>query len=240
MTNELKAWEAVAVNLPEHARNPIHTDEGAIAEGFPGALVAGVSTYAYATHVPATAWGLDWIGGGGAEVRLRAPVFDKDNLVCTPSQTPDGVDLVEVTVDGQCRVPVTVWLDAGDPVAARDGQSLRTLEVRLGDDWRDYGKRLGEDFPLYETDGIVHPAAWPALANDIVHNQLVTGSWIHTRSRINHHGIAKVGSTATVESVVVDRFSSPAGERALLDITIRADDEIVATIEHEAIISVTR
>ena len=37
-------WSVTAQNLPEHARNAIHTDEGAQAAGFPRALVAGVTT----------------------------------------------------------------------------------------------------------------------------------------------------------------------------------------------------
>jgi hypothetical protein len=36
-------WTVVARNLPEHARNPIHTDAGAHAAGLPRALVAGGS-----------------------------------------------------------------------------------------------------------------------------------------------------------------------------------------------------
>ncbi len=54
-------WSIKAQNLPEHARNPIHTDAGAQAAGFPRALVAGVTTYAYLTHPLIVAWGEDWL-----------------------------------------------------------------------------------------------------------------------------------------------------------------------------------
>ncbi|SVB41331.1 uncharacterized protein METZ01_LOCUS194185, partial [marine metagenome] len=40
------SWSVRARNLPEHARNPIHTDEGGRAAGFDAALVAGVTVYA--------------------------------------------------------------------------------------------------------------------------------------------------------------------------------------------------
>src|SRR5680860_163226 len=63
-------WVVRARNLPEHAGNPIHTDAGARAEGFPSALVAGVTTYAYLTHPLVAAWGLDWLTRGGGEVRF--------------------------------------------------------------------------------------------------------------------------------------------------------------------------
>ena len=82
---ELAAWSAPAVNLPEHADNAIHTDAGARAAGFPSALVAGVTVYAYMTHVPAAAWGLDWLRGGGAHVRFRSPIFDHDLVNYVPT-----------------------------------------------------------------------------------------------------------------------------------------------------------
>ncbi|MBK9970506.1 MAG: hypothetical protein IPP16_07150 [Acidimicrobiaceae bacterium] len=86
------SWSVVAQNLPEHARNPIHTDAGAQAAGFPRALVAGVTTYAYLTHPIVVAWGVEWLQRGGGEVRFRRPVFDHDLLRCTPSPDEDGDD----------------------------------------------------------------------------------------------------------------------------------------------------
>ena len=83
------SWSVVAQNLPEHARNPIHTDAGAQAAGFPRALVAGVTTYAYLTHPIVVAWGVEWLQRGGGEVRFRRPVFDHDLLRCTPSPDED-------------------------------------------------------------------------------------------------------------------------------------------------------
>ena len=53
-------WTVQARNLPDHASNKIHTDDGARAAGFESALVAGVTTYAYLTRPLVAAWGLDW------------------------------------------------------------------------------------------------------------------------------------------------------------------------------------
>jgi len=58
-TSAPTSWTVTAQNLAEHARNPIHTDAGAQAAGFPRALVAGVTTYAYLTH-PIAAAGLSF------------------------------------------------------------------------------------------------------------------------------------------------------------------------------------
>ena len=59
-------WPVVARNLSEHSSNPIHPDAGAQAAGFPAALVAGVTTYAYLTHPIVAAWGRDGLEHGGA------------------------------------------------------------------------------------------------------------------------------------------------------------------------------
>ena len=94
----LETWTVLARNLPEHADNRIHTDAGARAAGFPAALVAGVTTYAYLTHPIVAAWGLDWVANGGGEVRFDAPVFDHEAVTCTPVVDDDAV-----VVDGAVR-----------------------------------------------------------------------------------------------------------------------------------------
>lgn len=231
-------WSIHAQNLPEHARNPIHTDAGAQAAGFPRALVAGVTTYAYLTHPIAAAWGLDWLQRGGGEVRFRRPVFDGDLLRCEPVDDGDAVIIHAVTDEPeQPRATFRAVVDSGPPPPMRDGEVLipRTLELR-GEWGADYGSRAGDDFELYSRRGIVHPAVWPALANHLVHAHVARGSWIHTRSIIRHHATATAGATATVSAVVVRRFQSH-GERAVLDVRIEVDGIVVATLEHEAIIA---
>ena len=63
------------------------------------------------------------------------------------------------------------------------------------------------------------------------------GPWVHTRSRIRHHGTALVGAAAVVDAVVVDRFETLSSSRAVLDIRISVDGELVASLEHEALVS---
>ena len=91
------SWTVTAQNLAEHARNPIHTDAGAQAAGFPRALVAGVTTYAYLTHPVAAAWGEHWLSHGGGELRLRRPVFDHDTVQCIPQPDGDAVVIQAIT-----------------------------------------------------------------------------------------------------------------------------------------------
>lgn len=238
MDAQLETWSVVAQNLPEHAGNPIHTDAGARAAGFPSALVAGVTTYAYLTHPPVAAWGRDWLERGGAEVRFRAPVFAGERVDCTPR-----ADGGEWTIEAVCpaqeqnpRVTVAVTRDSGPVPEMRPGDRLPSREIVLAGRYgTDYGARAGDDLALYEAEGIVHPAVWPALANHVYSAELVDGSWIHTRSIIRHHALGPAGVTVTVHATVVDRFERH-GERAVCDVVIEHDGTVLATLEHEAIV----
>lgn len=238
-------WSVAAVNLPEHAGNPIHSDEGARAAGYPAALVAGVTVYAYLTHPPAAAWGIDWVRRGGAEVRFVSPVFDADRVDCvehiddgTADEVAAGVRVVEARVDGERRAVATMRREAGGSPVLRDGEPLDDIVVVLSDGWADYGERAGDDLDLYRREGITHPAAWPSIANHVVVQRgLVTSSWVHVRSLITHLDVAPRDAVATVRSTVIKRFETRAGERAVLDVVVETDRGPVVHVEHESIVA---
>lgn len=235
MAAELQPWSTTAINLPDHADNAVHTDVGARAAGFDRALVAGTSVYAYMTHPPAAGWGMDWVTGGGGELRLRRPVFDADRVDCVLSAAGEGPRTVRAEVDGEARATLELWERAPAP-PARSGERLATLETVIDEVEATYGARCGDDLSLYAERQIVHPVLWPNLANRVFTEQLVTGPWVHVRSRIHHHGAAPLGATVRVESTLIERFDSRAGERALVDMVMYANDTLAATIEHEAIV----
>jgi hypothetical protein len=56
------------------------------------------------------------------------------------------------------------------------------------------------------------------------------------RSIIRHHATAPVGATAELRSVVIKRFESH-GESAVLDVHIVVGNQVVASLEHEAIVA---
>lgn len=238
-----RSWSVIAANLPEHAGNPIHTDEGARAAGFPAALVAGVTTYAYLTRPLVAAWGLDWLQRGGGEVRFRAPVFAGDAVTCATTSIDDEDDPDRVRVDAICAeraespcVTFSATRAAGPPPDPRPGEPLDTRRYVLdGFYGHDYGARAGDDLDIYERERLVHPAVWPAIANNVFASELVHGAWIHTRSVIRHHDAVREGARVDVHAVVVDRFERH-GERAVVDLVIEFDGQIVATLEHEAIV----
>jgi len=229
--SQLTPWSTTAINLPDHADNLIHTDAGAKAAGFDSALVAGTTVYAYMTHPAVAAWGQSWLNSGGGELRLRRPVFDHDPVDCLISDGPT----VTATVAGDARASLELWKQVEAPELRR-GDELKSFEVTLTEAHLDYGMRCGDDLLLYAQDSIAHPVTWANLANSVFIDNLVTGPWIHVRSRIYHEGLATLGSHIHIESHLLDRFDSRAGERALVDMRIYADEQPVATIEHEAII----
>ncbi len=234
--SDLADWSATALNLAEHADNPIHTDAGAQAAGYPAAIVAGTTVFALMTHPPAAAWGLDWLRGGGCEVRFRAPVLADDVVECRTA-ADDGRWSVEAISRDEVAAACSVWLDAAVADAPSGGERLPDLEVSLDEQWAGYGRRAGDDLGLYDQHGIVHPAAWPCLANRIFSLHLVDGAWIHTRSLITHVDLAMRGTPVIVESVVTDRFETRAGKRAVVDCRVRTDDgDLLCVIEHEALV----
>lgn len=233
-------WSIEAVNLPEHADNPVHTEAGGRAAGYPGAVVAGTTVYAYLTRWPATVWGADWVRGGGAEVRFLAAVIAGDPLDVVAGDATRTADIGGRTATVEARV-------AGEstargefrPVAPRPdppaGDRLEPLVVEL-DAWAGYAARTGDDLELYGRVGLVHPVVWLSLANRVFSRQLVDGPWVHTRSRVAHLDGVAPDATVLVEAFLLDRFTTRAGERAVVDVRISVDDRPVVAVEHEAIV----
>jgi MaoC like domain len=259
-----RPWSIVARNLPEHANNAIHTDEGARDAGFEKALVAGVTSYGYCLHPVIEHFGLSWLGTGEAEVRFRSPVFDGDlvsfplvDLTANPAQDPaqdsdqdpsqdPAQDPSEVSVEARAArldrplVMVSAWnKHRPTPYPAttpRPGEQLQTVHVKLeGEYGSQYALRSGNQDDLCAKASLVHPGVWPALGNYVFHRQLARGSWIHTRSIVRQFAAVADGAEAEISSTVVERFQR-GGERAVVDVIIRVHGRVVAAIEHEAIV----
>ena len=234
-------WSVHAKNLPENSRNPIHTDEGGKAAGFDGALVAGVTVYAYLTNPILTLWGVDWLREGSSVVEFKSPVLADELVECIT--VLDDMSLnVNATVSNQIRAQCTAFI--GKPVSSNSPDSsielLETEEIHLVNEWENYGHRLGDDHEIYSDLGVIHPAVWPSLANYVVEKNLVTGAWVHTRSKISHHNLVQIGSVATLESRVINRFETKAGNRAVINVAVTVEGEKVAEVEHEAIVSLSK
>lgn len=242
MVTDTAPWSIAARNLPDHANNPIHTDAGAQAAGFERALVAGVTSYAYCCHPVIDRYGLDWLRSGSTEVRFRSPVFDGDTVTFAVSDRADGGIDVAATADRLAKpmVELSAWTGHPVPYVERPGEQLDMVNIVLqGEYGSGYAERAGDAQRLCLDAGVVHPAVWPALGNYVFHRQLARGSWIHTRSIVRHHALVPEGSEAEVSTTVAERLFR-SGERAIADVVIRVDGQVVATLEHEAIIDLSR
>ncbi|HEX6422305.1 MAG TPA: hypothetical protein VFZ79_02430 [Acidimicrobiales bacterium] len=103
----LRDHRIVARNTATTSANKIHDDEVARRYGFAGGLVPGVDVYAYMAHVPAEAWGLDWLERGTLRARFVAPVYEGDEVRVVPgavSSSPEerAVALELATGRGVC------------------------------------------------------------------------------------------------------------------------------------------
>lgn len=244
MAGNPRPWSVEAVNLPEHAGNAVHTDEGARAAGFRSALVAGLTVHAYLTRPVVEAWGTGWLAGGASMVEFLAPVEAGDRVDCVPGPDPDapaddGSVEVRGEVAGDLRARLVAHRTCPDGFLedVPDGEVLPPHVEVLDGPRADYAQRAGDDLPLYDEHGLVHPCIWTTLANEVMVRHLVDPPWIHTRSRIVHHRTLALGSPVLVEATVVDRFETRRGSRAVVDVFVSSDGEPVATVRHEALVS---
>lgn len=174
-------------------------------------------------------------------MRFRSPVFAGETIDCIPVPSDNGEVLVEARAGHEERPRATVraWTLDRRPVPSRPGERLPDYHLRLGGELGpDYGVRAGDDLEVCPLAGVVHPAVWPAVANNVFHQHLVRGPWVHTRSTVSHRGLVHGGAEIVVSTTVVERFHR-SGERAIADVVIRADGAVVAHLEHEAIIDLS-
>lgn len=232
MNSPLQPWQTSAINLADHADNPVHTDAGAVAAGFPSALVAGTTVHAYLTHPAAAAWSTAWLDHGWSELRLIAPVFDNDTVDLVPNN--DG--MIEAQVGGKVRATLAVTTNAPSSPERTVLEQHPELTFDLTDNLGTYGLRAGDDLDIYLAEGRAHPSVWPSIGNSVTKEFHVTGPWVHVRSAITHVGFVASDAVVTVTSALVDRFETRAGERVVLGIEASVNGTPVARIEHESII----
>lgn len=106
-----RAYRAVAYNPVPESENRIHSDEVAKRYGFRGGLVPGVTMHAYLVQPAIEAWGLDFLGRGGASVLLRQPLYDGESFEVQILRSGDGeFDAQLLGEDGSLRAEANVWV----------------------------------------------------------------------------------------------------------------------------------
>lgn len=127
-TNDESIYRVRARNTSLDSENKIHDDEVAATYGFRGALVPGITVFAYMTVPLVERFGLDWLERGSMQVKFHQPFYAGEEVI------------VKASVDAETD-PVRVSLTAG----RRDGTACATALATINDPSNWLGKdRIGE------------------------------------------------------------------------------------------------
>jgi acyl dehydratase len=254
-----------AYNTATASTNRIHDDVVAREYGFGGGLVPGVDVYAYMTHVPAEAWGWDWLARGTMRARFRAPVYDGDEIVVVagaPVVAAGGDATVglevrngagELCATGEAGLPAedvpappaARWPSgaqaAAPPVARPDvlapGTALALAGRRFSADQAgDYLADVRETLPLYPDRRVAHPGWLLRDANYVLSRNVVLGPWIHVESVVQHHGPVADGEVVEARATVTREWEHKGHRFVELDVGLLADEaRVAAHVRHTAI-----
>jgi acyl dehydratase len=259
-------YRVVARNTATASTNKIHDDAVARRYGFAGGLVPGVDVYAYMTHPPASAWGLDWLERGSMRARFLAPVYEGDGVLVVagavgPSpgghrmaldvRGPDGA----VRASGEAQLPEGTVLprpggdwaavdQADDPPEASPASLAAGTALALAphgfhaDGAAEYLAEVGERLPLYTDHGVAHPGWLLRDANRVLSANVRLGPWIHVESVVQHHGVVHDGDAVHARATVTREWERKGHRFVELDVGLFAgDDDVVASVVHTAIYS---
>jgi acyl dehydratase len=255
-------YRVVARNTATASANKIHDDAVARRYGFAGGLVPGVDVYAYMTHPPAAAWGLDWLERGSMRARFLAPVYEGEEVVVVAGELgpspgehrmalelrgPDGA----VRASGEAQLPEdTVPRPSGDwaavdqaddppeasPACLAAGTALALAPHGFhADNAAEYLAEIGESLPLYTDHGVAHPGWLLRDANRVLSANVRLGPWIHVESVVQHHGLVHDG-VVHARATVTREWEHKGHRFVELDVgLVTGDDRVVAHVVHTAI-----
>src|SRR5262245_34016721 len=194
MPEPLPEYRVKARNTWAGGDNLIHDDGVARQHGFRGALVPGVTVYAYLTQPLVSAFGSAWMTRGTASVRFVRPVLAGEEVLVAgvvTSREAAGVTakvtasthasgecaVADVTVPAGAPTPVNLALYAAAPLPAERPPVSRAVLERPGplgtpETLYDeacaaaYLEGVEDGLPVYRgPQGSIHPAFYPRTAN---------------------------------------------------------------------------
>jgi len=261
----LPEYHVKARNTSSSSENKIHDEQIARQYGFRGALVPGVTVYAYLTHPLVEAFGAAWLERGTANVRFVKPIHDGEEVrlagVVTERDAKRLIATVTATtaVGGECAtlaatlpsgtpVPVNLAmypvapLPADRPPATREhltGLAALGTPVNPYDDERaaEYLDRVSDGLALYRgTRGWVHPGFFLDQANKALSQNVLMSPWIHVGSVVRHLGGARVGEILSTRGKVRSLFEKKGKQFVEADLVLVAGERRpIAHVLHTAI-----
>jgi acyl dehydratase len=261
----LPEYHVKARNTSSSSENKIHDEQIARQYGFRGALVPGVTVYAYLTHPLVEAFGAAWLERGTANVRFVKPIHDGEEVrlagVVTERDAKRLIATVTATtaVGGECAT-LTATLPSGTPVpvnlamypvaplpadrppATREhlsGLAALGTPVNPYDDERaaEYLDRVSDGLALYRgTRGWVHPGFFLDQANKALSQNVLMSPWIHVGSVVRHLGGARVGEILSTRGKVRSIFEKKGKQFVEADLVLVAGERRpIAHVLHTAI-----
>ncbi|HSO73431.1 MAG TPA: hypothetical protein VLU47_01215 [Blastocatellia bacterium] len=118
-TNAESIYRVRARNTSVDSENKIHDDAVAASYGFRGALVPGITVYAYMTVPLVERFGLDWLERGSIQVKFHQPFYAAEEVIVNArvdaDSEPTKVSLTAGRIDG--TVCATAMATINDPSA---------------------------------------------------------------------------------------------------------------------------
>jgi len=248
---------STARNYSETTENRIHSDDVAAGFGFAGALVPGVAVFGHMTYPLVATLGEDWLCRYQANVRLRLPAYDGDELVIRHTTSGDqhtvlcharGVLLAELHTtrmeeEPSQPAPVTagaevterpeihwdnVFVDEPFPAWHWTPEAIENAEAAA---------QVEDDQPLYRS-GVVHPHAILSIANRAFTRRYFLPAWLHVGSEIRFHRLLRVGDTVEVRTVPTAKWERKGHEFVDLRILYLVAGEVATEIVHTSIFKI--
>ena len=248
-TEALSDYRITARNTSKQSENLIHDDTTARRYGFKGALVPGVTVYAYLTQPLVAALGSAWLERGTATVRFVKPILEGETVVVSGSVVDHSarettLSLVARVEGGDECAVMSATLPAGLPTlvnlaAYREGplpdprppvtrEALLAIAdlgspVTYYDEGRarEFLAKVDDPLDLYRVaDGRVHPAFYLDQANRALSANVRLGPWIHASSIVRHLGPAHVNDTLRTRGRVRSLYEKKGREFVELDLVI--------------------
>ena len=256
--------KSTARNYSETTENRIHSDDVAAQFGFGGALVPGVAVFGHMTYPLVATLGEDWLSRYQANVRLRQPAYDGDELVIRHSTSGEQhtvlchardqllAELHTRPREGEAglaeAIPMgTHTVQMGTHIAERP--EIRWDNIAVDEPFpawawlpsavenAEAAAQVEDDLGCYG-DGIVHPHAILSMANRTFTRRYYLPAWLHVGSEIRFHKLLRVGDAAEVHTVPTAKWERKGHEFVDLRILYLVDGEVATEIVHTSIFKI--
>ena len=257
----MPAYTVRTHNPSAQSENRMHSDDVALAYGFKGALVPGVTVFSHMTVPLVARYGADWLARGSAAVTFARPAYEGDLLTVRTADTgvADTHVLTCINEQGDELAQMTGQLHGAPPVAdvraalapaaprAKDVVTWELMETGMPfpalawrptqDDNLEWCADARDELPLYRAGAspVLHPGFVLRQANLVLRNRFTLPAWIHTASRIVFHAAARAGEAFEVRAIPAEKWVRKGHEFVRLYVCILRAGAVVTEIEHTAI-----